>query len=130
MPDLSTWNVLVVDDEPDNIGLIELVLNFYKANVRTAASGRACLTLLREEMPSVVLMDIQMPEMSGFDVLKAIRENTNWKHLPVIAITAHAMVGDEERIMAAGFDGYVAKPVNAMTLADQLMEIMSTKVKR
>lgn len=130
MSDLSDWNVLVVDDEPDNIGVIELVLGFHQARVRTASSGQACLAMMREEIPTLLLLDIQMPEMSGFELLAIVRTTPDWAHIPAIAVTAHAMRGDEERIIESGFDGYIPKPVNALSLADELVEMLKIKEKK
>lgn len=127
MADLSNWNILVVDDEIDNIGVLVLVLEFANAMVRTAVSGSECLTMLKDQLPTMLLLDIQMPEISGFEVIKIIRSNAAWKHLPVIAVTAQAMEGDEERIIEAGFDAYIAKPLNALTLADDLKSIMDKR---
>lgn len=127
MHDLSDWNVLVVDDEPDNLGVIELVLNFYDAKVRTAADAGECLEQMAADKPTLLLADIQMPGMDGFELLRTVRENETWRDIPIIAITAHAMAGDHERIIAAGFDGYIAKPISAMTLVDELIALIATK---
>jgi two-component system, cell cycle response regulator DivK len=129
MHDLSDWNVLVVDDEPDNVGVIELVLSYHNALVRTASSGMECLHLMNEDLPTLLLADIQMPHMSGLELLAKIREHEIWRYIPVVAVTAHAMMGDSERFTSAGFDGYIAKPVSAMTLIDELIPIVATKVK-
>jgi CheY-like chemotaxis protein len=129
MHDLSQWNVLVVDDEPDNIGVIELVLNYHHAVVRTAESGMRCLELMREERPTLLLVDIQMPQMSGLELLAIIKENNNWRDIPVVAVTAHAMIGDLERFTSAGFDGYIPKPINALSLVEELQPIVAGKVK-
>jgi CheY-like chemotaxis protein len=129
MHDLSDWNVLIVDDEPDNIGVIELVLNYNKAVVRTAQSGAECLQLMAENAPDLLLADIQMPQMSGIELLAKVRENDAWRHIPVVAVTAHAMIGDSERFTSAGFDGYIPKPINAMTLVDELRPIIAAKAK-
>ncbi|MBA3868865.1 MAG: response regulator [Anaerolineae bacterium] len=129
MHDLSDWNVLVIDDEPDNVGVIELVLSFHSAIVRTASSGMECLKMLGEEIPTLLLVDIQMPHMSGLELLAKIREHENWHHIPIVAVTAHAMMGDSERFALAGFDGYIPKPINAMSLVDELLPIVTTKVK-
>jgi CheY-like chemotaxis protein len=128
--DLSSWNVLVVDDEPDNLGVIELVLNFYEAKVRTAVTAIDCLSQMDAETPTLLLVDIQMPVMDGFDLLKKVRDNPAWQAIPVIAITAHAMTGDHERIIAAGFDGYIPKPISAMSLVSELQAFIDTKVSR
>jgi CheY-like chemotaxis protein len=127
MDDLSTWNVLVVDDEPDNMGVVELVLGYHNASVQTATSGAQCLEMLEKQMPSLLLIDIQMPGMSGFELLKKIRADRRWQHIPTVAVTAHAMAGDMERILAAGFDGYVPKPVNAMTLVSELKLVVELR---
>jgi CheY-like chemotaxis protein len=129
MHDLSDWHVLIVDDEPDNIGVIELVLSYHNAVVRTAESGMECLRLMAEESPTLLLVDIQMPQMSGLELLEKIREHETWRHIPVIAVTAHAMMGDSERFASAGFDGYIPKPISAMSLVNDLQPIVAAKVK-
>ena len=127
MQDLSDWNVLVVDDEPDNIGVLELVFRYHKANVLIADSGIQCLEVMNTANISLILMDIQMPELSGYDLLKIIRKNVHWQHIPVIAVTAFAMSGDSEQIMASGFDGYIAKPISAMTIVNEVKAILDAK---
>ena len=129
MHDLSHWDVIVVDDEPDNLGVVELVLDFNNAVVRTASSGMMCIKLMEQQTPTLLLVDIQMPEMSGVDLLHIIRERPRWHDIPTIAVTAHAMMGDYERYIGAGFDGYIAKPINAMTLVEELLTILATKEK-
>ncbi|MCL4250319.1 MAG: response regulator [Anaerolineae bacterium] len=125
MAEISNWDVIIVDDEQDNIGVVELVLNFNNATVRSASSGPACLQLLEEAVPTFLLVDIQMPGMSGYQLLDRIRENPQWREIPVIALTAHARPEDQEQILAAGFDGYISKPVSVMTLADELISILA-----
>lgn len=125
--DLSTWKVLIVDDEPDNLGVLELVFRFHKATVFTAESGAQCLELLSRETPSLLLVDIQMPLMSGYDLLETVRKDPRWQDLPVIAVSAHAMTGDSERALEAGFDGYVTKPISAQTLAETVKALVDSK---
>lgn len=124
MVDISDWDVIVVDDEPDNIGVVQLVLQFHGSTVRTALSGPECLALLEERIPTLVLVDIQMPEMDGYKLLRAVRQRVDWESIPVIAITAHARQEDRDQIMAAGFDGYIGKPINVMTLVDEIIQIV------
>ena len=128
MHDLSTWNVLIVDDEPDNRGLLEFVLRSYHANVRTAESAEKCLELMEQNAPTLLLADIQMPGVSGLELLSKVRSREAWRNIPVIAITAYAMPGDQERIVAAGFDGYIAKPLGVMQLVDNLQILIAAKV--
>lgn len=125
--DLSHWDVLIVDDEPDNIGVIEIVFNFHGVRFRAASSGQECLELMAESIPTLILADIQMPMMSGYELLAHIRANENWQSIPVIAVTAHAMSGDQSQALDAGFDGYIPKPVEAMRLVDQIQTILNEK---
>ncbi len=127
MHDLSDWNVLIVDDEPDNRGVLEFVLTSYDAAVRTASTGQQCLQMMEAEKPTLLLADIQMAGMSGMELLVKVRENEQWKDIPVIAITAFAMPGDRERILAAGFNGYISKPLSVMRLVDQIQELIAEK---
>ena len=124
MSDPSNWRVLIVDDDPDNVGVLELVLGFHNATTRIAASGIECLDMLRKETPTLLLVDIQMPGMTGYELLEHIRANAAWRDLPVVAVTAHAMRGDADRIMRAGFDGYISKPVDVASLIDDLNSIL------
>jgi CheY-like chemotaxis protein len=128
MHDLSDWNVLVVDDEPDNIGVLELVFRYHKANVFVAENGTKCLEVMNQKHISLILMDIQMPDLSGYDLFKIIRKNVHWQHIPIIAVTAFAMSGDSEQIIASGFDGYIAKPISAMTIVNEVMAILDSGV--
>lgn len=128
MADSSEWKVLIVDNEPDNLGVIEIVLQFHKATVSKAASGQECLDILQnQERPTLILLDIQMPTMSGYEVLEKIRADEKLKDLPVIAVTAFAMEGDREKALEKGFDGYIPKPISPVTLVDDIARILDKK---
>lgn len=120
--DPSTWDVLLVDDEADNLTVLELLLEFNGVRVTAVRSGQEAIDLCRQRTFTLVLMDIQMPLVSGWDVIKQIRESENpaIRSTLVIAVTAHAMHGDRERVMTAGFDGYISKPVNVSILMANL----------
>lgn len=127
MDDRLAWDVIIVDDERDNAGVLELVFQLHGAQVRVAGSGQECLKLLEQGIPSVLLVDIQMPVMSGFELLERIRQRPEWRDLPVVAITAHVRQEDQEQIMAASFDGYIGKPVNVVTLIDEIAQVIQAK---
>jgi CheY-like chemotaxis protein len=127
MNDLAAWNVLVIDDEPDNSGVVEYVFRFFEVPVRVANSGAAGLEMIRDERPNIILLDIQMPRMSGWDVLKAIRADAALRGVFVIALTAHVMDGDRERAIRAGFDGYLPKPVSPVKLIDDIKAMMQAE---
>jgi CheY-like chemotaxis protein len=127
--DISTWNVVVIDDEPHNAGVLRIVFDFYKVPFRSAESGMQGIELLGTERPSFLLLDISMPQMSGYDVLREIRANEKLSDLCVIALTAHAMTGDKERIIEAGFDGYIAKPISPINIVSEIMQILESHLK-
>ena len=119
--DISDWTVLVVDDDRDNLRVPELILQYLGAGVYTASDGEEGLRILENVLPTLVLIDLLMPVMDGWTTLEHIRAREETANLPVIAVTAHAMAGDREKVEAAGFDGYVAKPY---MIEDFLAEIM------
>lgn len=111
-------HILVVEDNPVNQRLAVLLLKKRGHSVVVANNGKEALAMLAKETFALVLMDVQMPVMDGFATTKAIRqqeESTN-KHLPIVALTAHAMRGDQERCLAAGMDAYLSKPLQAHQL--------------
>ena len=123
MQNISDWDVIIVDDDEDNIGVLKLALEFHGANLRTATSAGECLKLL-ENKPNLLLLDIQMPAIDGFKLLEIIRSNHDWKDIPAIAVTARAMPEDKQHILDAGFDGYISKPISVMTFADEVRQIL------
>jgi len=118
--DVSKWRVLIVDDEPDSIEVVRLVLTSAGATVYEAHNGQAALEILYRERPTLVLADLSMPVMDGWEMLKAIQTSEDSYHPPVIALTANAMVSDRERVLAAGFDGYLSKPLRMYTLLEDV----------
>jgi len=107
--------LLVVEDNLVNSVVTRRLLEKQNHTVRTAANGREALNMIEKEKFDCVLMDVQMPILDGFGATAAIRnkERVSGGHLPIIALTAHAIAGDLERCLAAGMDGYLTKPANA-----------------
>lgn len=119
--DVAGWVVLVVDDEPDNLAVARKVLEFGGAEVHTAANGLEGLQALETITPSFILLDLSMPEMDGWEMLTRLRASERTLQIPVVALTAHAMAGDRERVMEAGFDGYIAKPFRLSTFMSEIL---------
>lgn len=119
----STWQILIVDDEPDNLEVVAESLQFFGASVKIANNGEEGLKTLEEYMPSFILLDLSMPVMDGWEMRSRVKANPKTRHIPVIALSAHAMAGDKERAMNAGFDGYMTKPINIPTLLTDLREV-------
>jgi CheY-like chemotaxis protein len=123
--------ILLAEDNVVNQTLAVRMLEKRGHRVEVVGTGKAALAVLAQRSFDLVLMDVQMPELDGFEATAAIRarERDSGDHLPIIAMTAHAMKGDQERCLAAGMDGYVAKPMKAEDLfaaIDRLLTIMST----
>jgi CheY-like chemotaxis protein len=123
-PEISNWTVLIVDDEPDNIGVAQKILTFYGATVHTAVNGAEGLKVLKTVTPTFILLDISMPVMDGWEMLKHLRADERIARLPVIAVTAFAMTGDRERILEAGFNGYISKPFSLLTFVDNIKDVV------
>jgi two-component system cell cycle response regulator DivK len=112
--------ILVVEDNEKNMKLFRDVLRATGYHTLEATTGGWALTLASEHRPALVLMDIQLPDMDGLEALGRLRMDERTAAIPVLAVTAQAMRGDRERFMAAGFDGYLSKPVDV----DELLEIV------
>jgi two-component system cell cycle response regulator DivK len=103
--------ILVVEDNATNLKLAVLLLETAGHTVISAADAEVGLTMARDDQPDLILMDIQLPGMDGLEATALLKGDMVTRHIPVIALTALAMKGDEERIRAAGCDGYIAKPM-------------------
>ena len=116
--------VLVVEDNADNMLLTVMLLESAGHTVLSAADAEAGLTMARDEHPDLILMDVQLPGMDGLEATALLKRDEATRAIPVLALTALAMHGDEERIRAAGCDGYIAKPMGIQqfiaTIASQL----------
>ena len=116
--------ILIVEDNPANMKLAIFLLESAGHTALSARDAEAGLTLARNEHPNLILMDIQLPGMDGLEAVVLLKRDDATRAIPVIALTALAMKGDEERIRAAGCDGYIAKPIRYQeflaTIAAQL----------
>jgi CheY-like chemotaxis protein len=121
VPELSGRKILVVDDDIRNIFAITAALERYNVTVQYAENGRDGLELLKKTPDvDVVLMDIMMPELDGYEVMKLIRKEDAWKDLPIIALTAKAMRSDRDKCIQAGASDYISKPVELDKLLSML----------
>ena len=128
--DPSKWTVLIVDDEPDNREIAQTLLSFSGVKVHTAVHGADGLKLLENISPTFVLLDLSMPVMDGWEMLTLVRANLKTQNIPVIALTAHAMAGDRERVFEAGFDGYIAKPFRIGNFMPELISCLGKVLER
>jgi two-component system, cell cycle response regulator DivK len=107
--------ILIVDDNAANLKLARVILQGEGYEVRTAVDARDALKTLENFKPKMILMDIQLPDMDGLELTKKLKSDLNHRSVVILALTAYAMKGDEERARAAGCDGYVTKPLDPNT---------------
>ena len=119
--------VLVIEDNADNMKLITFILEKNGYSTIRAENGTTGIELALKEKPDFVLIDIQLPDMDGLEVLKAVRKSEIDGGIPVIAITSYAMSGDRERLIEAGCNGYLEKPIDPVTVMSQIREITGEK---
>jgi CheY-like chemotaxis protein len=118
--------VLVVDDNAVSRELLRYVLKPLGLEIEEAASGWEALERIAEVRPDVVLLDLDMPGLDGYGVLREIRHTLEWAALRVIAVTAYAMPIDRDNVIAAGFDGYLTKPINAVQIRKYVEDLLRT----
>ncbi|MEM9950993.1 MAG: response regulator [Chloroflexota bacterium] len=123
---ITDWVVLIVDDEPDNLGVAQKVLSYGGAEVHIARNGVEGLAVLDTLKPTFILLDLSMPEMDGWEMFQRTRQNASFSDVPIIALTAHAMTGDKERIENAGFDGYIPKPFRINSFMEDIRNTLKS----
>jgi CheY-like chemotaxis protein len=111
-------SILIVDDNPINMKLVTVLLKGEGFDVRAAGDALEALRLLREFVPDMILMDIQLPGIDGLELTRRLKADPRTAYIVILGLTAYAMKGDEERILAAGCDGYIPKPIDTRTLPD------------
>jgi CheY-like chemotaxis protein len=118
--------VLIAEDNPVNRELLRELLEMRGYEVFEACDGMQALTMVSEVHPDVLVLDLDMPVLDGFGVIGKLRADPKVSNLPVLAATAYAMRGDCERVLQAGFDGYITKPINPNTLQTELKRLLNT----
>ena len=116
--------ILIVEDSPDNMKLFRTILALKGHEISGLPGGEELFSTLAAGLPELVLMDIQMPGKDGFALLAEIRAS-EYRDLRVIALTAHAMSGDREKAMSAGFDGYITKPIDIRLFPEQVLKALA-----
>ncbi len=117
--------IMVVEDHPTNMKLVVDLLKLKGFNVLQAPDGTTALQILEDDRPDLILLDINLPRMSGVDLFKKIRENRSFDSVIILALTALAMKEDQESIIDAGFDGYIAKPIDTRKFIQQVTDKLS-----
>jgi CheY-like chemotaxis protein len=119
------WRVMVVEDEYDSVQVVSRVLQHHGAEVHVAHNGHEALKLLDKIEPTLIMMDLALPEMDGWETLSKIRANPHTAHIPVVAITAYHSVNVAEDALHAGFDAYFPKPLDTLSLVEKLAQVIN-----
>lgn len=117
-------NVLIAEDNATNRELLRELLEARGHTVFEACNGQEALDAIQEAQPDILLLDINMPVMDGLTAVRKIRENPRLATLPILAVTANAMMGEREKILNSGFDGYLSKPINGRALAEEIGRLL------
>ena len=120
-----TQRILVVEDTEDNRQIIRDLLTNFGYELIEAADGAEGVAMAQSERPDLILMDIQLPEVSGLEVTKWLKEDPDLKEIPVVAVTAFAMKGDEERIRQGGCEAYLSKPISVAKFIDTIRHFLN-----
>jgi len=121
--------ILVAEDNPQNMRLIEMVLRSKGYRLLKAEDGEAAVAIAARERPALIIMDMQLPRISGFAATRRIRAMPELGHTPIIGVTAYAMKGDREKTIKAGCDFYLSKPISTRGLPELIEKILSAKPK-
>ncbi len=117
--------ILIVEDNPQNMKVELMTLRPYGYTLLQATNGEEALQIAMRDKPDLIIMDIQLPKMSGLEVIERLRKMPGFNHLPIIAVTAYAMKGDKEKVIEAGCDAYLSKPINTRELPKVVAEMLS-----
>jgi two-component system cell cycle response regulator DivK len=112
--------ILIVDDNEDSRDLVVKVLKNRGYQIVEAVDGEDALEKAESENPDIILLDISIPKLDGYEVTRRLKSREKFKNIPIIALTAHAMKGDKEKALQAGYDGYISKPISVHELPEQI----------
>ena len=126
MGDESTTTILIVEDDPGNRMLVADLLIARGYRTIEAKDGEEGIALARQEKPDLILMDLSLPRMDGWEATRYLKADAELKNIPVIALTAHVMIGDETKALDAGCDGYIPKPINVWSFVEEIKGYLKT----
>jgi CheY-like chemotaxis protein len=121
--------ILIVEDNDTNRALMVYLLKAFGYKTLEAVDGDHGLNIARGERPELIVCDIHLPKLDGYGVVKQLKSDVALRHIPVVAVTALAMVGDQKRILSAGFDGYISKPLDPEAFVAQLAQFLPVELR-
>ena len=124
---MAQGSILIVDDNPENLKLMLAILAPCAYELRTAADGIDALRMVASAPPDLLLLDLQLPGLDGLAVARRLKSDPTRRHIPIVAVTAYAMKGDEAKAQAAGCDGYMTKPVDKRVLRNLVAALLDER---
>ena len=119
--------ILLVEDNPQNRHLVTFLLEKNGYKVVSAEDGEEAISVVEAESPDLILMDVQLPKLDGYEATRRIKADERFKKIPLVALTAHSMKGDRGKALAAGCDDYITKPVDAEGLLSRIRELLADR---
>jgi CheY-like chemotaxis protein len=126
---MSMPRFLIIEDNAANMQLMVYLLNAFGHTTLEATDGEAGLAVIQNESMDIILCDLQIPRLDGYEVARRIKTDPELKDIPLIAVTAYAMVGDRDKVLSAGFDGYISKPINPELFVGEIEVFLSPKAR-
>jgi CheY-like chemotaxis protein len=126
---MSMARFLIIEDNAANMQLMVYLLNAFGHTTLEATDGEAGLAVIQNESMDIILCDLQIPRLDGYEVARRIKTDPELKDIPLIAVTAYAMVGDRDKVLSAGFDGYISKPINPELFVGEIEVFLSPKAR-
>ena len=126
---MKTKKILVIEDNKLNMKLMRNLLKIDKYQILEAVDAEAGIEVAKAKQPDLILMDLQLPGMSGLDATKILKENRYIRDVPIIALTAHAMRGDEKNALSVGCDGYITKPIDTRKFRNKIKKLLNGNVR-
>ena len=117
-------NILVIDDNPTNLKLVSELLEFEGHKILKAVDAEEAMVVLADTLPELILMDIALPGMDGLTLTRTLKADDRTRHIPIVALTAFAMKGDDQKAFDAGCDGYITKPIDTRRLPGQVADLL------
>jgi len=124
---MSKETILIVEDSPLNRKLVTAILRPHGYNLLIAVDGEQAIEIATREQPDLILMDMQLPKVSGYEATKTLKSQPETKNIPIVALTAHAMENERERAMTARCDGYITKPIDTRAFPDMIRQYLDLR---
>lgn len=124
---MDSTRVLLVEDNEDNLQLVRFLLEQDGYEVLAAYNGRTGLALARQELPDLILMDLSLPEIDGWQAAQELKADQNTSWIPLLALTAHTLPGDRQRALSLGFDGFISKPLDVANFGENISRALQEK---